>query len=139
MLVVCVCAIYAGWRLTKPVEVIGIHKYRNSTDILIKNSPLTAQGKISWWKEYSNQIAEENIAKPSNDGTYYINIWDFGSGYKENGKYDRLCFADIPSPKNCIDKVSDMVIYKFKQENPIYAIDGKRYTQLPSGKIVEEK
>ncbi len=45
-----------------------------------------------------------SIPKPASDGFYTVIFWDFGDGYKEEGKYDRRCFDDMKTSKNCIDK-----------------------------------
>lgn len=138
-LAVFACAMYMVWAYLMPVEIIGIYQYRNSTDILIKNPPITDGGKIKWWENNKISFKKNNVPKPNQDGTYYINIWDFGDGYKKEDKYDRLCFDDINYEKKCIDKKKHMTIYKFKRGSPIFSIDGKTYAISGNGEIVKEK
>jgi len=45
-----------------------------------------------------------DIPKPSSYGNFTVIFWGYGGGYKKEGKYDRLCFNDMPLPKKCIDK-----------------------------------
>ena len=40
------------------------------------------------------------------DGGYNITFWLFGDGYMERERYDdRLCFIDMKTQKNCIEKI----------------------------------
>lgn len=39
-----------------------------------------------------------HITTPEKDGSFYLTFWLFGEGYKEEGKYDRLCFDDMQTP-----------------------------------------
>ncbi|MCU5772314.1 DUF943 family protein [Erwiniaceae bacterium BAC15a-03b] len=139
LFIIILCAIYIAYELLKPVKIIAIYQYRNSTDILIENPPITDAGKIKWWQHNINKLEEEKKLSPSDlDGTFYINIWDFGDGYKTEGNADRLCFDAINSDKKCIDKNKYMTIYRFKNEAPIFTIGDNSYIKLKNGEIVRQ-
>ncbi|MBP2168964.1 hypothetical protein J2125_002156 [Erwinia toletana] len=139
LLIIILCAIYIAYELLKPVKIIAIYQYRNSTDVLIENPPLTDAGKIRWWENNINKLKEEEkLSPPSPDGTFYINIWDFGEGYKIAGNDDKLCFDAIKSDKKCIDKNKYMTVYRFKHEIPIFTIGDKSYISLKNGEIVRQ-
>ncbi len=51
------------------------------------------------------------------DSSFYIYIWNYGDGYLEEGKYDRLCFTEIKSNKKCIEKDKVMsIMYSLNEE-----------------------
>ncbi|PCN67127.1 hypothetical protein A8V19_20930, partial [Yersinia pestis] len=123
-----------------PVEIISVHQRNNYSDILVRNFPFTEKGKINWWLENRDMLkAKYSIPKPASDGFYTIIFWDFGDGYKEEGKYDRLCFSDMNTTKNCIEKEKYMTIYKIKNDEPLFSFDGNRYFLNEHNKIVKMK
>lgn len=87
---------YAFWLLLRPVEIVVVHQRNNFSAVLVKNFPLTDQGKISWWMKNKDRLKMRyGIPKPASYGSFTITFWLFGDGYKEEGKYDRLCFDDM--------------------------------------------
>ncbi|WP_016590620.1 DUF943 family protein, partial [Yersinia pestis] len=128
------------WLSRHPVEIISVHQRNNYSDILVRNFPFTEKGKINWWLENRDMLkAKYSIPKPASDGFYTIIFWDFGDGYKEEGKYDRLCFSDMNTTKNCIEKEKYMTIYKIKNDEPLFSFDGNRYFLNENNKIVKMK
>ncbi|WP_016599009.1 DUF943 family protein [Yersinia pestis] len=120
--------------------MISVHQRNNYSDILVRNFPFTEKGKINWWLENRDMLkAKYSIPKPASDGFYTIIFWDFGDGYKEEGKYDRLCFSDMNTTKNCIEKEKYMTIYKIKNDEPLFSFDGNRYFLNENNKIVKMK
>lgn len=114
---------YFFWLSLRPVEIISVHQRNNYSDILVRNFPFTEKGKINWWLENRDMLkAKYSIPKPASDGFYTIIFWDFGDGYKEEGKYDRLCFSDMNTTKNCIEKEKYMTIYKIKNDEPLFLL-----------------
>ncbi len=131
---------YFFWLSRHPVEIISVHQRNNYSDILVRNFPFTEKGKINWWLENRDMLkAKYSIPKPASDGFYTIIFWDFGDGYKEEGKYDRLCFSDMNTTKNCIEKEKYMTIYKIKNDEPLFSFDGNRYFLNENNKIVKMK
>ncbi|AML59334.1 putative membrane protein [Serratia rubidaea] len=52
-----------------------------------------------------------------------MTFWLFGDGYQEEGKYDRLCFDDMPTKKNCIDKNLLMMVRYAKNTGLSFRLD----------------
>lgn len=131
---------YVFWKILQPVEIIAVHKDENYTSVLVKNFPLTDRWKMQWWL-HNNDYLKKNydIPEPASYGSYTIVFWDFGEGYKEEEKYDRLCFADIPSAKNCIDKKKVMTIYRYNNEKPLFSFNGRRYLINDNSDIIQLK
>ncbi len=130
---------YFFWLSRHPVEIISVHQRNNYSDILVRNFPFTEKGKINWWLENRDILkAKYSIPKPASDGFYTVIFWDFGDGYKEEGKYDRLCFYNMKSSKNCIDKNSLIIISNNKNNVMSFTFDSGIY-QLKNGEIVKMK
>ncbi|QKJ85000.1 DUF943 family protein [Paramixta manurensis] len=127
------------WISLRPVQIIAIHHNGAYTDIVVKHFPLTEKQKITWWKK-NGQSIEKKYGFPTDeiDGYSSISIWNIGDGYKEKGKYDRKCFNDMKNKENCIEKDRLLIIENYKN-GKVNFTDKNRYTQLPNGKIVEEK
>lgn len=97
---------YFIWLSFRPVGIVAIH-HRSSgfSDVLVKNFPFTDKGKIHWWLKNKAMLKEKhNVPNPDKEGSFYLTFWLFGDGYKEEGKYDRLCFKDMKTKVNCINK-----------------------------------
>ncbi|WP_233494120.1 DUF943 family protein [Serratia sp. FGI94] len=105
LLTACVSIVYISWLFLRPVEIVAVHQRNNFSAVLVKNFPLTEQGKISWWMNNKDMLKMRyGIPKPASYGSFTITFWLFGDGYKEEGKYDRLCFDDMDTKFNCIEK-----------------------------------
>lgn len=78
------------------------------------------------------------IPKPATYGSYTIIFWLFGEGYKEEGKYDRLCFDDMPPPKRCIEKEAIFAVEKSTNLGTIFTVyNGGDYRLNNKGTVVE--
>lgn len=100
-----VLTVYLSWLSLRQVEIISVHKSDSFSDVLVKSFPLSDKGKIGWWLKNKEMLHEKyNIPISSSSGDFTITFWDFGDGYKYDGKYDRLCFEDITTKENCIEK-----------------------------------
>lgn len=96
---------YLLWLTCRPVEIIAVHKKDNYSSVLVNNFPFTDKGRINWWQENKQMLKNRyGVPRPDTDGFFTVIFWDFGDGYKEEGKYDRLCFDDMNPPANCIEK-----------------------------------
>ncbi len=134
----CALAGYLLWLTSRPVEIVAVH-HRSSgfSAILVKNFPLTDKGKISWWLKNSKNIAKEyQIPTPAKDGSFYLTFWLFGDGYKED-KYDRLCFDDMKTKMNCIDKETVFTIKRFNYDREIFITYEGRYKLKDNGEIMK--
>ena len=97
---------YCLWLSLRPVEIVAVHHRGNGfSAVLVKSFPLTDTGKIHWWLKNQAMLKEKyNTPNYSQDASFHVTFWRFGEGYKEEGKYERLCFNDMLPPINCIDK-----------------------------------
>ncbi len=69
--------------------------------------------------------------------SYYF--FDFGKGYQNLEKKDRLCFKNIPAPKNCIDKNLIFVIYPIRKGGVQFRFNDAVYIQETNGRISQAK
>ncbi|MGD9426450.1 DUF943 family protein [Pantoea sp. NSTU24] len=129
------------WLLpSRPVEIIAIHQEGNFSEVLVKSFPLTDKEKINWWLENKDLLKMKyNIPAPSASGNFYVNFWDFREGYKEKGKYDRRCFDDMNTVKNCIDKNAVFSVENNRKKETLFTVYDGRYRMEKNGKITQLK
>ncbi|KGD72565.1 membrane protein [Tatumella morbirosei] len=128
------------WLSLRTVEVVAVHENGNHSYILVKNFPFTDKGRINWWQE--NQDMLKNIHKapqPDTYGFFTVVFWDFGDGYKEEGKYDRLCFEDMNPPRNCIKKNKVFTVSHGRNMGIYFTTNNKIYRMKKSRKIVKDE
>ncbi|CAI1751781.1 Enterobacterial putative membrane protein (DUF943) [Serratia quinivorans] len=139
-LVVCVALCYILWLSLRPVEIIAVHQRNNYSDVLVKNFPFTEKERINWWMENKSLLKDKyNIPKPAKDGFFSVIFWDFGDGYKQEGKHDRLCFYDMKTEINCIDKNALIMVRYSKNTELSFRLDSGIYRLQENGKIVKNK
>ncbi|QKJ88513.1 DUF943 family protein [Paramixta manurensis] len=135
-------ASWVGYQKMHPTTIVAIHKDTDDndfTDVLIKNPPFTDKGKLAWWKANQEMFKEKYaVPTPRPDGRFSIYIWDFSDGYKEVEKYDRLCFNDMKTSKNCIDKNWLMTISKSRNGKIKYDVDETSYIEQNGGFIKQK-
>jgi len=104
-IVACIMAVLLlAWINLRPVELVAVHQDDEFAYILVHNFPLTDKGKIAWWLAHADELkAKYAIPRPGPYGLYSISFWDFGEGYKDDD-FDLLCFSDMKTKKNCIEK-----------------------------------
>ncbi|WP_312064500.1 DUF943 family protein [Pantoea septica] len=140
LLVAVVVFGYCLWLSLRPVEIIAVHQDGNYSDVLVKNFPLTDRKKISWWLKNKDMLKEKyNIPQPKKDGNFTVIFWLFGDGYKETDGYDRLCFEDMPPPKNCIDKNRVFSANHSRNMGVSFIVSGGIYRLKENGDIVRVK
>ncbi|WP_033791895.1 DUF943 family protein [Pantoea septica] len=140
LLVAVVVFGYCLWLSLRPVEIIAVHQDGNYSDVLVKNFPLTDGKKISWWLKNKDMLKEKyNIPQPKKDGDFTVIFWLFGDGYKETDGYDRLCFEDMPPPKNCIDKNRVFSANHSRNMGVSFIVSGGIYRLKQNGDIVRVK
>nr|WP_246494586.1 DUF943 family protein [Brenneria izadpanahii] len=129
-------AVYGIIWLSRPVKIVAIHQRSDFSHVLVLNFPLTNRGKIDWWLKNREMLQEKYaIPKRSSYGSFNITFWDFGEGYKEN-EYDRLCFEDMQTEKNCIEKQLVFAIDDNGKGDITLKTPSQWYIQQPDGKIV---
>ncbi len=131
---------YVFWLLLHPVEIVSVHQRNDYSDVLVRNFPLTDKSKINWWLENRDMLKDQySIPKPASDGFYTVIFWDFGDGYKEEGKYDRRCFDDMKTSKNCIDKNKVFSVENDRDKDILFSVYDGMYRLEKNGKIVKIK
>ncbi|CNF18580.1 DUF943 family protein [Yersinia similis] len=130
--------IYFLWMEFKPVKIIAVHQRNNYSDILVENFPITDSGKIAWWIKNKSMLAEKyKIPKPASYGSFTIIFWDFGDGYQEEDKYDRLCFDDMKTAENCIDKNSFLTVRNTHDNRVFFIVDNGKYLLQENNKVIK--
>jgi len=136
----CALTGYFWWLASPPVKIIAVHQEDNFSEILVKNFPFTDKGKINWWLENKDSLKiNYKIPYPSSSGNFYVSFWDFGEGYKEEGKYDRRCFNDMNTLENCIDKNSVFSVENTRNKEIIFTVYNGRYLMKNDGNIIKLK
>ena len=83
---------------------------------------------------------KHGIPKPDSGGYFYVTFWWFGEGYKEEGKYDRLCFNDIKTKVNCIEKDAVFSVDKSRNFGVTFTVyDGDNYRLGQNGDIIKDE
>ncbi|WP_418946845.1 DUF943 family protein [Serratia rubidaea] len=129
------------WLSLRPVKIIDTHQLGHGFSVvLVDNFPLTDKGKIDWWLKNNEKLKKEHTAPvPDSDGFFEVTFFDFGDGYKEEGKYDRLCFDDMKPPKNCIEKDAVFSVSHSRNLGTVFTTYEGRYKLQENGEIVAYK
>ena len=131
---------YFLWLTSRPIEITAVHQEDNFSDVLVSHFPITIRGKIDWWLQNKEVLKQRyDIPKPAPYGNYTVSFWLFGEGYKEEGKYDRLCFKDMQPPINCIEKERVFWVNYSKNRGIIFTTDDGEYRIGKDGKIIKLK
>lgn len=137
LLTACVLSGYVLWLSLRPVEIVAVHEDGNYSSVLVKNFPFTDKGKINWWLKNKDILKNRyGIPKPASYGGYDVTFWNFGEGYKEEGKYDRLCFQDMKTDKNCIEKDAVFSVSNSVNLGTIFTMYDGEYQLKKNGDIV---
>ncbi|MFZ4834575.1 DUF943 family protein [Rouxiella sp. Mn2063] len=102
---------YLLWLNNRTVHVIDAHYDMGGAQIIVNNLPITNSAKISWWQHNQQEIRKKYHIPDKYMDPMLITVYAFGNGYQEEGKEDRMCFEDMPPPRNCIDKDILMMIW----------------------------
>jgi len=129
---------FLSWLSLRPVEIVAVHQRYHFSDVLVKNFPFTDRGKIAWWLKNKDKLkANYSIPKPASYGSYTITFWLFGEGYKERGKYDRLCFNDMQQKENCLEKDAVLAVHSYNNEKTYFSVYDGQYLLKKNGEIVK--
>ncbi|WP_029991665.1 DUF943 family protein [Tatumella ptyseos] len=131
---------YLLWLTCRPVEIIAVHKKDNYSSVLVNNFPFTERGRINCWQENKQMLKNRyGVPRPDTDGFFTVIFWDFGDGYKEEGKYDRLCFDDMNPPANCIEKNKLFTVNYGRNMGLYFTTNNERYFINKDGNIIKMK
>lgn len=123
-------------------KVLAIHGSEAYKELLVKNIPFTDSDKIEWWD--NNGV--KTISSPE---TYNVSIWKFDGKYQKLASRNSgvfpdhetdylLCFDDMKTEENCIDKSGWLMdINKTKDGYIYYRLDGESYYRKPSGELIK--
>ncbi|WP_158782141.1 DUF943 family protein [Pantoea sp. BAV 3049] len=130
---------YTLWSSLRPVEIVAIHNRSSGfSDVLVRNFPFTDKGKINWWLKNKDTLKDKyNIPAPESDGSFNITFWLFGEGYMEEGKHDRLCFDEMKSKENCIEKDAAFSVSNSINLGTFFTVYDGKYQLKKNGSIVK--
>ncbi|SQK77403.1 DUF943 family protein [Tatumella ptyseos] len=136
----CLLSASVIWLSLRTVEIVAVHENGNHSYILVKHFPFTDKGRINWWLEKNKMIKNRyGVPRPDTDGFFTVIFWDFGDGYKEEGKYDRLCFDDMNPPANCIEKNKLFTVNYGRNMGLYFTTNNERYFINKDGNIIKMK
>lgn len=139
-LAACALAAWGLWVTLHPVVIVAVHEDGNHSLVLVNQFPFTDRGKINWWLENKNMLKEKyNIPNPDRNGIYEVIFWYFGDGYMAEGKYDRLCFKDMPPPLNCIEKNKAFTVWTDRHNNVFFGVHDGKYRINDKGQMIKTK
>lgn len=139
LLIIITLATFYLWRNNIAVNVIDIHQNKYTAEILVDRLPLTEKSRIKWWLDNRNKIeGKYHITAYEDGGPDYITIFKFGDGYKKEGKEDRLCFDDMDTETNCIDKDILMTISRTREGVERFTFSDSSYIISSDGVIKPE-
>lgn len=136
--IILTALIFLIWITLRTPEIKAVHRESYFTSVLIENPPLTARGALTWWRENQAMLkAQYHIPQEDSDRVFYLSVWDFAAGYKEEEDKDRLCFDDMPAPRNCIDKNWIMTVSRARNSKRIYVQAGSHtWVQSDGGEYI---
>ncbi|MBH1928396.1 DUF943 family protein [Serratia rubidaea] len=138
LLTTCFSIAYVSWLFFRPVEIVAVHQYDDFSFVLVKNFPPTDKGKFDWWMSNQDMLEKHyGVPQSTSSGFFVITFWDFSDGYKETGKYDRLCFNDMPTNKKCIDKNKLFTVENNKKNELLFTVDDGRYLMKANGETIK--
>lgn len=130
-------SVYLIFSAYRPVEVVAVYRDENYVDVIVKNFPSDDKDKIAWWLENNKMLTERSsFLLPASDSHYLITFWNYGDGFKEQTDDDMLCFMQIKSDINCIDKKALLIISNNYVGDVFFTVDNARY-RLADDKIIK--
>lgn len=139
LLIIIASTTFYLWHDNTSVNVIDVHQNKYTAEILVDRLPLTEKSRIKWWMDNRKEIeGKYRIVSFENGGPDYITIYKFGDGYKKEGKEDRLCFDDMDTKTNCIDKDILMTISRTREGLERFTFSDSSYVISSDGVIKPE-
>lgn len=130
-------SVYLLFNVYRPIEVVAVYHDKNYVDVIVKNFPSDDKDKIAWWLDNNKMLTERaSFSMPPSDSRYFITLWDYGDGFQKKTDDDMLCFTQIKSDINCIDKQALLIISNNYVGDVFFTVDNARY-RLANDKIIE--
>ena len=99
--------------LIRKPDIIFINQELNFTNIVVKQFPLTEGGRVEWWKNNREKLKNKyNIPAMAKNGDWYVDIWNFGEGFKKAPEGDIRVFNSDTQDMMCFDNDSEKCIDK---------------------------
>lgn len=123
----------------RPTHIIAVHQNEFVASVLVDRLPLSDSKRIAWWLRNKETISTQyHITSIHERGAKSVYIYAFGEGYLPEEDKDRLCFEDMPGPKNCIDKNILMMVLRTRDGAQKFIFDDAVYVKGRDGKLVEK-
>ncbi|MBU9846341.1 DUF943 family protein [Rahnella ecdela] len=132
---VCVllAALFIFRLITRNPEIIHVDQDVGAMVIVVKQPPLTQEGKIIWWEVHEGAIKKKyGLPKPEENGVYYISVTDGGNGFKkvsqDNSNWFSFsnrklyCFDEVKSEERCLEYNDIMTIIHDENNKISYLI-----------------
>ncbi|ORM69181.1 hypothetical protein HA48_19550 [Pantoea wallisii] len=131
-----ICAAYV-WLNHRDVRIINAVRDSSVAVIVVENFPISDSARIKWWLTNKALLSDKfNIPAEEKGGPDHFVIYDFGDGYREEGSRDRYCLSNVPSPVNCVDKNTLMVVDRNRKGERSFLIGNTVYLQNNKDKSV---
>ena len=120
------------------VKVVTVHHDKYTAEILVDRLPASEKSRIKWWLHNKKIIMSHYGIRPfDSGGPDYITIYQFGRGYLPASKEDLLCFSDMRSEQNCIDKNILMTVSRTREGLERVSFKHAAYTVSRDGIITQ--
>lgn len=137
LMLLIMLSVYLLFSAYRPVEVVAVYHDKNYVDVIVKNFHSDDNDKIAWWLENNKMLTvRSSFLMPASDSHYFISLWDYGDGFQKKTDDDMLCFTQIKSDTNCIDKQALLIISNNYVGDVFFTVDNARY-RLVDDKIIK--
>lgn len=124
----------------RPVRVYDVHRGEFTAQILVDDLPWTSSAKIDWWLENEKVIKSKlHLQENNSEDVLDYYIYAYGEGYKIQGKQDEICFSDMATTTNCIEKNILMSVSSNPKGDTEFRIDNSIYIRSRDGHIDKVK
>jgi len=123
----------------RPTHIIAVHQNEYVASLLVDRLPFSDGKRVAWWLKHNEAIKTQyGITSIEGRGAKSIYVYAFGKGYLPEEDKDRLCFDDMPGPKNCIDKEILMMVLRTRDGAQQFIFDNAVYVQGADGKLMKK-
>lgn len=139
-------AFYGIWYISQPVKIMGIFRSSSTIYIVVDHFPLTANGRIQWWKSNDARI-KQKYKIPLIDDEYNVTVWDIGDGFEvrndRQSKFmdfksnEQFCFEQDVGEEKCIQKDILLRVSHSFDRRVNYYTKNTRYRENTKGELVE--
>ncbi|WP_167458021.1 DUF943 family protein [Rahnella woolbedingensis] len=139
---ILLAALFLFRLITRSPEIIYVDQDVGTMVIVVKQPPLTQEGKITWWEVHEGAIKNKyGSPKPDENGVYYVSVIDGGNGFKKTSQdnsnwfsfYNRklYCFDEVKSEERCLENDEVMTVIHDENNKISYLIDDSQIVKQP--------